>query len=104
MNSQETKMPAIKYRVSLTAEEVETGWGEKAYRWKQYDDNFRFVLADPKERIFQAERRTYFSISGGDYWPLKNGRGTLEELTERFCPHMGRQSNFEILVPEGFEE
>lgn len=89
---------------NLTAEEAEEGWGERLYMWKKYDDNFRFVLVDSQKRIFQAERRTYFSLGGGDYWPLKNGRGTLEDLAERFCPHMGRDSYFETLVPEGFDE
>ncbi|MBX2891157.1 MAG: hypothetical protein KF734_09545 [Saprospiraceae bacterium] len=89
---------------NLTAEEAEEKWGERIYMWKKYDDNFRFILIDPQKRIFQAERRTYFSLGGGDYWPLKNGRGTLEELTERFGPHIGRDSYFELLVPEGFDE
>lgn len=89
---------------NLSAAEAEEAWGEGLYLWKRYNDNFRFVLTDSQKRIFQAERRVYLSLMGGDYAPLKNGRGTLEELTKRFCPHMGRESYFESLVPEGFDE
>lgn len=89
---------------NLSAEEAEKEWGERLYMWKKYDDNFRFVLVDPQKRTFQAERRTYLSLMSDDYAPLKNGCGTLDELIERFCPHMGRDSYFETLVPERFDE
>ncbi len=87
----------------LSAEEAEEIWGDHVKTWKQYDDNFQFVLIEPHKRIFQAERRTYFSIFGGSYAPIEDGTGTLEELTEKFCPYMGRDTYFN-LVPEGFEE
>lgn len=87
-----------------SAEEAVADWGDHVNQWKKYDDNFCFVLIDDQERVFQAQRRTFFSLMDDHFAPLKNGRGTLEELTERFCPHMGRESYFEALVPEGFDE
>ena len=87
---------------NLTAEEAIEYFGESVKLWKKYDENFKFVLLDADKGIFRAERRVYMSLGGGGYIPLKEGVGTLQELTQRFCPHMGRESYFDT-VPEGFD-
>ena len=88
---------------NLTVEEAIECFGESVNLWKKYDDNFKFVLLDADKGIFTAERRVYMSLGGGGYIPLKEGTGTLEDLTQKFCPHMGRESYFHT-VPEGFDE
>lgn len=86
-----------------TAEEASKHYGEHVNEWKKYDQNFMFVLIDADKRIFRAARRVYMSLGGGGYIPLKEGIGSLQYLTEKFCPYMGRESYFDT-VPEGFDE
>lgn len=88
---------------NLTPEEAIEYFGENVNRWKKYYDNFIFVLIDADKGIFRAERRVFMSRAGGGYMPLKDGIGSLQVLTQKFCPHMGRESYFDT-VPEGFDE
>lgn len=88
---------------NLTAEEAVEFYGEGINAWKKYYADFIFILIDADERIFRAARRVYMSLGGGSYTPLKEGIGSLQYLTEKFCPYMGRESYFDT-VPEGFDE
>lgn len=88
---------------NLTAEEAVEFYGEGINAWKKYYADFMFVLIDADKRIFKAARRVYMSLGGNGYISLKEGIGSLQYLTEKFCPYMGRESYFDT-VPEGFDE
>lgn len=88
---------------NLTAEEAVEFYGEGINAWKKYYADFMFVLIDADKRFFRAARKVYMNLGGNGYISLKEGIGSLQYLTEKFCPYMGRESYFDT-VPEGFDE
>jgi hypothetical protein len=53
----------------------------------------RFVLVDEKRRWFHVERMCYL---GDADWLLLDG-GDLKRLVEDYCPHLGRESFYELI-------
>lgn len=62
--------------------------------WHRYTPVFRFVLADPQERIFEAERMCYRGSLEG--WLSLHAFGSLDVLARRYLKHLGKESFFEL--------
>jgi hypothetical protein len=58
-----------------------------------YLPTMRFVLVDEKRRWFHVERMCYL---GDADWLLLDG-GDLKRLAEDYCPHLGRESFYELI-------
>ena len=58
----------------------------------------RFTLDDEKNRTFQVQRWCFLgSIDGWiDLWASEN-EGKLSDLVKKFCPHLGRDSFYELM-------
>src|SRR5262249_41563709 len=59
-----------------------------------YKKMLRFPLVDQDPRRFAAERWCFLG-SIDDWFPL-SGSGDLAKLVERYCPHIGKESFFEL--------
>jgi hypothetical protein len=60
----------------------------------RYSPVFRFVLTDPEERTFMAERMCYRSSIDG--WLSLHVDGSLVALAKRYLGHLGKDSFFEL--------
>jgi hypothetical protein len=64
-------------------------------RQARYEKMLRFVLSDKKSRRFSAERWCF--LGGIDNWYFLNGDKPLQELLDKYIPHLGRESFFELM-------
>jgi hypothetical protein len=84
-------------------EEIATPWlrqdTTELHRWMQkclrYAPMMRFTLVDEKTRRFAVERWCFLG-SIDDWFPLAGG-GDLGTLVARHCPHLGRESFYELM-------
>jgi len=90
------------YEESLSKEEARKFWHPEIEKILWYDSALRFVLVNESERLFQAERVVFLSISGNDFYPIGKV-GPIEEVAIEFGQHLGKPSFIEI-VPHGFDE
>lgn len=58
-----------------------------------YSEEMRFVLIDRKKRDFRVDRMCY---RGEIDW-LELDFGNLRELVSKYCPHLGRESFYELI-------
>jgi hypothetical protein len=67
-------------------------------RYRNYMKVMRFTLDDEEDRTFRVQRWCFKgSIDDWiDLW-MTGGTGTLSELDERYCHHVGRESFFELM-------
>jgi hypothetical protein len=56
----------------------------------------RFSLVDEHTRTFFTERWCFLG-SIDDWVPLMGGTGELKALVQKYCPHLGRESFFELM-------
>lgn len=63
-----------------------------------YQKVMRFTLIDEDPRTFKVQRWCFKGAIDDwiDLW-MSDGVGTLPELVERFCRHIGRESFFELM-------
>jgi hypothetical protein len=54
----------------------------------------RFTLADEDERAFRVQRWCFRGSI--DLW-MSGSEGKLSDLVKTFCPHIGRESFFELM-------
>ncbi|MBU1486785.1 hypothetical protein KKH56_01875 [bacterium] len=59
-----------------------------------YSPMMRFVLTDERDREFQVERMCF--LGSIDNW-IYLGGGDLKKLVKRYCPHLGKESFFELI-------
>jgi hypothetical protein len=59
-----------------------------------YAPVLRFVLDDEGSRTFHVERMTYRGDCG---WSWSLGSGKIEHLVEKYLPHLGKESFFDLL-------
>ena len=62
---------------------------------KYYEAMMRFVLVDPDERRFKAERMCF--RGGQERWWGITSPGPLDELVAQFAPHLGQESFFDLI-------
>lgn len=84
---------------NMTAEEARKAYGPSSDRWKKYYDYVRFILVSKKPRVFVAARVAFTGYFDHGYVELARSED-LEELAEKVCEHIGRDSYFDLL-PEG---
>jgi hypothetical protein len=67
---------------------------EQLDKMARYSPIMRFILVDPEERNFIAERRSYF----GDVvdWIATGDLGRLDKLARRLIPKLGTDDFFEL--------
>jgi len=63
-------------------------------RFLSYTPMMRFTLRDENARWFTVDRWCFLG-SIDDWFPLSGG--DLETLVARYCPHLGRESFFELM-------
>ena len=68
---------------------------DQMVRWSQYDKMMRFTLVNADERLFSTDRWC-FRGSIDDWLPI-GGPEPLERALERFVPHLGQESFFELM-------
>ncbi len=64
-------------------------------RFLSYLPMMRFTLVDEQNRRFAVDRWC-FRGSIDDWFPLSGG-GDLEKLVAKYCPHLGRESFYELM-------
>jgi hypothetical protein len=64
-------------------------------RLDSYHPEMRFILVNEETRAFRAERWCYRGSIDG-WWPL-SGNAPLAELVARYCPHLGKESFFDLI-------
>lgn len=60
----------------------------------RYEKMMRFTLMDESSRRFSIERWCF--LGGIDDWYLLEGDATFAELLEKYVPHLGQESFFEL--------
>lgn len=60
-----------------------------------YSPMMQFTLVDKERRLFAVQRWCFRGAIDG-WFPL-SGPGELKKLVARFCPHLGKESFFELL-------
>jgi hypothetical protein len=60
-----------------------------------YTKMLRFTLTDEQNRAFSAERWCF--LGSIDDWYFLDGEKTLADLVERYVPHLGQESFFELM-------
>jgi hypothetical protein len=67
-------------------------------RFRHYTKVMRFTLIDKAARTYRVQRWCFRgSIDRWiDLW-MAGGSGNLPDLVEKFCPHIGRESFFELM-------
>ena len=71
------------------------GLGDWARQRARYSPVMRFTLVDEVKRHFQLERWCFRS-QVDDWIPISAPAQTLEKLTRKFVPHLGRESFYEL--------
>jgi len=97
--SQFNSLAGIEEQVSH--EEALEMHGEQMLRWKKYYDAMHFVLVDKKSNLWEVHRRVFTSLIGA--YALLEQSNDLDYLGDKYCPHLGRDSFFQ-LNPLGWEE
>jgi hypothetical protein len=64
-------------------------------KFLSYSPMLRFTLVDEKARRFAVDRWCFLG-SIDDWFPLSGG-GDLGTLVARYCPHLGRESFYELM-------
>lgn len=65
-------------------------------KFLHYLPMMRFILVDEERRLFNVERWCF--LGGIDGWiPLMGARGPLQTLVQKFAPHLGKESFFELI-------
>jgi len=59
-----------------------------------YSPMMRFILEDEEKRLFSVER--YCFRGSVDDWIQIGGAQHLKTVVEKFMPHLGRESFFEL--------
>jgi hypothetical protein len=60
-----------------------------------YSPMMRFTLVDEQRRVFAVDRWCFLG-SIDDWFPLSGG-GDLERQVAKYCPHLGRESFYELM-------
>lgn len=85
-------------RVTLDLEDFGFGFRELPARYRDYTKVMRFTLVDEEARTFRVQR---WCFKGSiDRWIdlyLAGSKGNLGDLVRKFCPHIGRESFFELM-------
>lgn len=68
---------------------------DKMAQQAQYQKMLRFELLDSDERSYIAQRWCF--LGSIDDWLFLEGPAPLEQLVERFAPHLGKESFFELM-------
>lgn len=71
------------------------GMAGHVQKFLTYSPMMRFTLVDEGARRFAAERWCFLG-SIDDWFPLSGG-GDLKRLAAKYCPHLGRESFFELM-------
>ena len=67
-------------------------------RWQRrgsFSPAFRFVLRDREANIFSVQRWCYRGSIDG--WTYDLARGDLATLVEKYVPHLGKESFFDLM-------
>jgi hypothetical protein len=85
-------------RVMLDLKHFGFGIRELPPSSRAYMKVLRFTLVDESDRTFRVQRWCFRgSIDGWiDLWS-SCGRGKLYDLVKKFCPHIGKESFFELM-------
>jgi hypothetical protein len=67
---------------------------DEMVRRSRYAPMMRFVLLDGELRLFSCERWCF--LGGIDDWYFLAGERALAELVDRYVPHLGKESFFEL--------
>ena len=76
----------------IKSEGMKRRFQEQLDKMAQYSPTMRFILVDPEERKFRAERMSY--LSSIDDWVMIGEFGSLEELTRQLIPKLGTEDYF----------
>lgn len=68
---------------------------KKEAKTTHYLPVLRFVLVDKEERLFEVER--YCFRGTVDDWIFIDGGHDLQELSKKYCSHLGRLSFYELV-------
>lgn len=60
-----------------------------------YSPMMRFILTDEGSRKFQIERMCF--LGSIDDWIFLNSDNNLKRLVKKYCPHLGKDSFFELI-------
>jgi hypothetical protein len=74
------------------------GFRQLPPRFRNYMKVMRFRLVDKEDRTFEAQRWCFRGSI--DRWIdlfMGGGEGPLPDLIEKYCPHIGRESFFELM-------
>jgi len=80
---------------ALKSDMVKTRLQEQLDKMARFSPILRFILVDPEERIFYAERWSY--MSDIDDWIDIGESGKLEKLAHQLIPKLGTDDFFELL-------
>ena len=87
-------------RVTLDLGDFGFGFGlrEMPARYRDYIKVMRFTLVDEEARTFRVQRWCFKgSIDRWiDLW-MAGSEGKLKDLVKKFCPHIGRESFYELM-------
>jgi hypothetical protein len=85
-------------RVTLDLEDFGFGVRELPPSYRSYMKVMRFTLVDEKDRTFRVQRWCFRgSIDRWiDLW-MSGSEGKLSDLVKKFCPHIGRESFYELM-------
>jgi hypothetical protein len=85
-------------RVTLDLEDFGLGIRPLPVRYRDYMKVMRFTLADEEARTFRVQRWCFRGSI--DRWIdlyLAGSEGKLPDLVKKFCPHIGRESFYELM-------
>jgi hypothetical protein len=85
-------------RVTLDLEDFGFGIRPLPVRYRDYMKVMRFTLTDEKTRSFRVQRWCFRGSI--DRWIdlyLAGSDGKLSDLVRKFCPHIGKESFFELM-------
>lgn len=88
---------------NLTAEEADKLHYGDTKKWKRYFEGMYFRIIDPKKRIFEVHRRTFLSLFDSGTALLETS-DDLQYLADKYCPHLGRDSFYDLIPPDWEEE
>jgi hypothetical protein len=85
-------------RANLDFEGFDFGFRSVPVYYRDYMKVMRFTLADEKKRAFRVQRWCFRgSIDDWiDLW-ASGSEGKLPDLVEKFCPHIGQESFYELM-------
>ena len=85
-------------RITLDLDDFGFGSRRLPARYRDYMKVMRFTLVDAEARTFRVQRWCFRgSIERWiDLW-MAGSEGELADLVQRFCPHLGRESFYELM-------